>query len=191
MNIASHLTKAFIESESSNKLKIALQKNTLSFISTCNISDEVFYKRNDSPEWKGPAKVLGQDKSVLFIRQGSRYIKAHLCQVQPVQMQESLLTCSNPIPNSSTLNFDSINSKNKKFDTKNGQINKNKQNNKYSFKSDKEEIINNNEEFKTESRSNHFNGESEDDSSNDDTHEQTSSPNLDTKQDSSAKKINL
>ena len=94
-HIATRLTalhaarKAFIESESSNKLKTALRKNTRSFFNTYNIGDEVFYKRNDSPEWKGPGKVLGQDGSVLFIRHGSRYVKVHLCRVQPVHIQKS------------------------------------------------------------------------------------------------------
>ena len=69
---------------------------------------------------------MGQDGPVLFIRQSSRYITAHLCRVQPAQIQKSLPTCYNPIPNSSTSNFDSINSKNKKSDTNDGQINKNK-----------------------------------------------------------------
>ena len=104
-HIATRLTalhaarKAFIESESSNKLKTALRKNTRSFFNTYNIGDEVFYKRNDSPEWKGPGKVLGQDGSVLFIRQGLRYIKVHLCRVQPVHMQNIESSYSDNTPN--------------------------------------------------------------------------------------------
>ena len=71
IDIASHLTtlhaarKAFIELESSNKLKIALHKNTRSIVNKYNIGEEVFYKRNDSPGWKSPAKVLGQDRPFL------------------------------------------------------------------------------------------------------------------------------
>ena len=72
---------------------------------------------------------------------------------------------------------------------KNGQINKNKQNNKCNFESDGEEIINNNGELETENSSYHSNDQ--DDSSTDDTHKQTSSPKIDTKQDSSANKFNL
>ena len=55
--------------------------------------------------------------------------------------------------------------------------------------SEEEEIINNNEEFETENSSYHSNDE--DHSSNDDTCEKTSSPKIDTKQDSSAKKFKL
>ena len=64
-----------------------MRKNTCSFFNTYNIGNEVLYKRNDSPQWKGPGKDLGQDESVLLIRQGSRYIKVHLCRVQPVHIQ--------------------------------------------------------------------------------------------------------
>ena len=47
--------------------------------------EEVYYKRSDSPRWKGPAKVIGQDGPVVFIRHGGKHIKAHLCRVQPVK----------------------------------------------------------------------------------------------------------
>ena len=47
-----------------------------------SVGDEVYYKRDDSHEWKGPGKVIGHDGPVVFIRQGSRYIKAHTCRVQ-------------------------------------------------------------------------------------------------------------
>ena len=43
------------------------------------------YKREDSTEWKGPAKVLGQDGPALFLRQGTRYITAHECRVQSIK----------------------------------------------------------------------------------------------------------
>ena len=76
-----------------------MRKNTRSFFNTYNIGDEVFYKRNDSPEWKSPGKVVGQGGSVLFIRQGSRYIKVHLCRVQPVHMQNIESFYSDNTPN--------------------------------------------------------------------------------------------
>ena len=70
--------KAFIETESSSKLKLALKKNLRPTTGTVfSVGDEVYYKRDDSHERKGPGKVLGHDEPVVFIRQGSRYIKAH------------------------------------------------------------------------------------------------------------------
>ena len=45
----------------------------------------VYYKRKDSPEWKGSAKILGPDSPVLFLHQGTRYIKANVCRVQSIK----------------------------------------------------------------------------------------------------------
>ena len=50
-----------------------------------NIKDEVYYKRDNSSKWKGPAKVLGQDGPDVFLRHGTRYTKAHVCRVQPTE----------------------------------------------------------------------------------------------------------
>ena len=47
-----------------------------------NIGDMVYYKRDSSHGWKGPAKVLGQDGAVLFLCHGPKYFKAHICCVQ-------------------------------------------------------------------------------------------------------------
>ena len=44
-----------------------------------NIGDMVYYKRDSSHGWKGPAKVLGQDGAVLFLCHGPKYFKAHIC----------------------------------------------------------------------------------------------------------------
>ena len=56
------------------------------------ISDGVYYKRDDTSEWKGPGTVLGRDDSVVFIRHRSCCIKTPICQVQPVTVN-----CSNNI----------------------------------------------------------------------------------------------
>lgn len=66
--------QAFISLESSNNVKLAIKKEymQLSTIQFYEITEMVYYKRKDSPEWKGPAKVIGQDGPVLFLRQGTR-----------------------------------------------------------------------------------------------------------------------
>ena len=76
--------KAFVASESCEKIKRALSKQTRQSRTFYQIGDSVYFKRDDDKCWKGPAKVLGQDGPVVFIRHGSRYIKAHVCRVQPV-----------------------------------------------------------------------------------------------------------
>ena len=65
-------------------LPLTLWKNIRTSGITCNIGGEVFYKRDDNRAWKGPATVLGQDGPVVFIREGSHYIKVHTCCVQPL-----------------------------------------------------------------------------------------------------------
>ena len=74
--------KAFIQSESSEKLKRALRHN----VRSCNdlkvyIGDSVYYKRNNSKRWKGPGKLLGQDGQQILIKHGSNYVRCHPCHV--------------------------------------------------------------------------------------------------------------
>ena len=75
--------QAFIQAESSEKIKRALRKQVQKWTTTYQIGDYVNYKRDDDKRWKGPAKVLGQDGVVVMLRHGSRQIKAHICRVQP------------------------------------------------------------------------------------------------------------
>ena len=76
--------KAFIQSESSEKIKRAFRNNVRPSGKQYSINEEVYYKREDSQKWKGPAKVLGQDGPVISLRHGTCYIKAHVCRVQVV-----------------------------------------------------------------------------------------------------------
>ena len=47
-------------------------------------------KKKDQPRWRGPGKVIGQDGSVVFIRNGGQYVKAHSCRVQPIEEYTSV-----------------------------------------------------------------------------------------------------
>ena len=74
------------------KIKLALKKNIRNYQRFYELGDEVYYKQDSSSQWKGPAKVLGHDGPVLFLRHGARYIKAHICRVQltsPLWSEES------------------------------------------------------------------------------------------------------
>ena len=67
-----HATRqAFIATESSKKLKAALQKeknrqNRKHF----DHGSQVYYKQNGDQKWKGPGKVVGHDGAVIFIKHG-------------------------------------------------------------------------------------------------------------------------
>ena len=87
--------KAFVAAESSEKIRRALRRQTRSNGMTFTQGEEVFYKRNDSPRWKGPAKVIGQDGLVVFIRHGGKHMKVHSCRVQLVK-EKSLKGSNEP-----------------------------------------------------------------------------------------------
>ena len=53
---------AFIQSECSEKIRRALRHNVRASQNVRFLSgDQVYYTRSDSPRWRGPASVLGQD----------------------------------------------------------------------------------------------------------------------------------
>ena len=74
--------KAFIQSENSERIKRALTHNIrpsshIKFVT----GDTVYYKRNDSKKWKGPAKVIGTESQQILIKHGGTYVCVHPCRV--------------------------------------------------------------------------------------------------------------
>jgi len=57
--------QAFTEAECSERIRRALRKNTRHIQDTFVLGDKVYYKRPDSPEWKGPGIVIGMDAATL------------------------------------------------------------------------------------------------------------------------------
>ena len=90
--IAEHLNalhaarRAFIQSESSNKLKTALQRQTCDATTKVfNNGDHVCYKHPDHKEWRGPGVILGLDGSHVLVRHGGSYVRVSPCHLQKVQ----------------------------------------------------------------------------------------------------------
>ena len=52
------------------------------------IGDKVFFKRPSEDEWRGPARVIGQDGVVVFVRFGSQLMRVHVCRLKKVQETE-------------------------------------------------------------------------------------------------------
>ena len=74
--------RAFIESESSERIKRALIHNIRpSSNNKFYIGDSVYYKRMDSRKWKGPGKVIGHDAQQILIKHGSIFVRVHPCRV--------------------------------------------------------------------------------------------------------------
>lgn len=80
---AMHLSRqAFLKTESGERLARALKHNIrLSDSMEVQCGDEVFYKRNDSTEWRGPGIVIGRDGKQILVRHGGVYVRVHVCRL--------------------------------------------------------------------------------------------------------------
>lgn len=75
--------QAFIQQESSEKLRRALNRQTRSYSNQIfHQGQEVFYYRNNSKKWHGPAKILGRDSQQYLLKHGGVYIRVHPCRIQ-------------------------------------------------------------------------------------------------------------
>ena len=87
---------AFIESEHSERIRRALSHNIRSSGDVKYLTgDKVYFKRDDSPAWHGPAKVLGQDDQQVLLKYGSYYVRVHPCRIQLIESSSSETTSNN------------------------------------------------------------------------------------------------
>ena len=68
--------EAFIESESSERIRRALLHKMRASEQKFQYGEEVYYKREGQEAWAGPGKVIFQDGKVVFIRHGAYYVRA-------------------------------------------------------------------------------------------------------------------
>ena len=52
-------------------------------------ADNVYYKRDKSSEWHGPARVLGKDGAQHLLKHGGVYIRVHPCKMQLIEGDNS------------------------------------------------------------------------------------------------------
>ena len=82
LNTLHEARKSFIHQESSEKLSRALNKQTRTYADKPFLAgDDVFFKRDQSSRWQGPAKVLGKDSNQILIKHGSSYLRVHPCRL--------------------------------------------------------------------------------------------------------------
>ena len=75
--------KAFMEAESSDKLRRALKaKNRETAAIEYEIGDMVYYIRKSSDKWKGPGTVIGKENTQILVKHGGYYIRVHPCSLQ-------------------------------------------------------------------------------------------------------------
>ena len=96
--IAEHLNalatarKAFIQSESSQKLKRALNHQTRESSGKEFVQgDRVYYKRNNSKAWNGPGIICGTDGKQIFVKHGGNIVRVHSCSIRKVLESENSL----------------------------------------------------------------------------------------------------
>ena len=83
---------AFIEAENNEKIRRSLMHNVRSSGEVKYVTgDDVYYKRDESQEWHGPGKVIGQVGQQVFVKHGSFYIRVHPCRLQFVNSQQNPL----------------------------------------------------------------------------------------------------
>ena len=88
LNAMRNARKAYVESESSEKLRRALRHQ----IRPANAQkykngDLVYYKRNESVRWMGPGVVIGWEAKLILVKHGGTYVRVHPCR---------LMHCTNP-----------------------------------------------------------------------------------------------
>ena len=83
--------QAFIESDSSMRIKRALRHKIRASQQVFERGDKVFYKREGSVRWSGPATVLFQDGKIVFVRHGMYYYRVSVNRLIKAGNEEWLL----------------------------------------------------------------------------------------------------
>ena len=74
--------KAFIESESSEKLRRAIRHQVRpSVVQSYKNGDLVLFKRNESERWLGPGTVIGWENKQVLVKHGGTYVRVHPCRL--------------------------------------------------------------------------------------------------------------
>ena len=81
---AMHVARTeFIRQDVDEKLVRAMKHNIRATHNENLVNgDEVFYKRNESNEWKGPGIVIGRDGKQVLVKHGGTYVRVHTCRLR-------------------------------------------------------------------------------------------------------------
>ena len=78
LEVKKKANEEFIRFQDAEKLKKAWDSNVrVTTLDKISIGDEVYYKRNVSDEWHGPAKVILIDKQIATVRHGNSTLRVH------------------------------------------------------------------------------------------------------------------
>ena len=65
----------FIKTETDERIRRALKHKVRTSEVSYQKGDQVYYKKEDSERWMGPASVIGQDGKVVFVRHGGQLVR--------------------------------------------------------------------------------------------------------------------
>ena len=106
LNILHASRRAFIKSESEERIRRALRHKVRVNEQSFKNGDSVFYKRDNQTRWLGPGKVLGQDGKIIFVRHGGVLVRVsanRITDANNVQFDNSqdnsLVGCAQPVVN--------------------------------------------------------------------------------------------
>ena len=86
LNAMHRAREVFIKNESCNKIRIALNKKVREHkLEEAVVGDDVFYKRENEREWRGPAKVVGVSGKTVVVKHGDslrEIARVHITRIQ-------------------------------------------------------------------------------------------------------------
>ena len=86
LNAMHKAREVFIKNESCNKIRIALNKKVREHkIEEAVVGDEVYYKRENENEWRGPARVVGVSGKTVVVKHGDslrEIARVHITRIQ-------------------------------------------------------------------------------------------------------------
>lgn len=89
LNAMQAAREAYVQQESSEKLKRALLRKTRSYSNEVfQTGDSVYYRRDNNVYWHGPAKIIGQDGKMFLLKSNGLYIRVHACRLQHVNNED-------------------------------------------------------------------------------------------------------
>ena len=86
LNALHKAREVFVKNESCNKIRVALNKKVREHkLQEAVVGDEVFYKRENEYEWRGPAKVVGVSGKTVIVKHGDslrEIARVHITRIQ-------------------------------------------------------------------------------------------------------------
>lgn len=91
LNVLRESREAFIRTDANMRIKRALRHKLRCVQKVYNRGDWVYYKRDNSERWLGPAKVMFQDSKVVFVRHGSIFYRVSINRVNSASDKDMCL----------------------------------------------------------------------------------------------------